>query len=101
LLLTAACTRFEHADVKVPSPSFWLRTPFPASYIIGVPWCVNTSVMFKVIRLERRLTNGEAWTLIGNCYLPVVGGALVTRVWGDSPRWNEYPLDVNVPIGHE
>src|SRR5262245_42579612 len=101
-LMLAACTpaelhdRVERFEVKLPAPT--MRMSYPVSHFAGLPWCVGGSALIKMARVERRLTNGETWTIVGSCMVPVVGGYIVRHAWGDSPAWNEYPIDLNGPI---
>ena len=99
LLLLSGCAqqrRLEEIDVKVPAPT--MRLSFPIGYAVGLPFCVGGTALVKMARVERRLTYGESWTVLGSCVVPVVGGYLVKRTFSDSPLWDQYPIDINGPI---
>jgi hypothetical protein len=98
LLLLAACSQrhLEESNIKLPAPTW--RMSYPTSHFVGLPWCIGGTTLIKMIHVERRLTNGESWVIIGSCVVPVVGGYVVKRVWDTHPLWNEYPIDINGPI---
>jgi hypothetical protein len=88
----------ERFEIKPLPPSLFFKLPFPMSYYIGLPWCIQGSVLIKMVRVQRRLTNGEIWKSTGGCLVPFVGGYAVERIWSKSPEWNKYPIEPYGPI---
>lgn len=59
------------------------------AYAFGIPVCFATGVMIESgIMLRRELTTAEAWTMFGNCILPVLGGIIVKDFFDRHPEFN-------------
>ena len=82
-------------DVKPPPMASKLS--WPASYLVNFPLCTAGSALLKLAAVERRLTNGETWRLLGSCALPLVGGYVVEKAFSQTKAWKEYPIDINGP----
>jgi hypothetical protein len=83
--------------IEPKPPPLASRLSWPASYATNLPLCIGGSALLKMTVVERKLTNGEIWRLLGSCALPLVGGYLVERTFGKSKAWNEYPIDIAGP----
>ena len=100
-IFLSGCSKkpIEEHNIRIPAPTKLDRSiKFPQSYFYGVTWCVPTTAMIKIVRVDRRLTNGEVWTIYGGCFLPLIGETIIEQIWGGHPEWNQFPPDPNGPI---
>jgi hypothetical protein len=68
---------------------------FITGYFMGLPWCGATATMLATVVLNRELKPREAFSIMGSCLLPIIGGMIVNHFW--NPKWDKlYTKENNV-----
>jgi hypothetical protein len=75
----------------IPNPSGLAHLSGGLYYGTGVITCAATAPMIFNAVMRREPTLGEAWSMFGNCVLPVVGGFIVRSLW--RPEWDLLPTE--------
>ena len=63
------------------------------SYVIGVPFCAATALMIDSLRKHRELKLSEAHIIVAGCFLPILGGLIMKRLYDEHPEWDLLPTE--------
>ena len=63
------------------------------SYVIGVPFCAASALMIDSLRKHRELKLSEAHIIVAGCFLPILGGLIMKRLYDEHPEWDLLPTE--------
>lgn len=78
----------KHWHPTAPSPLRFTHTPFVQAYVAWIPACFFSGVLIHDLYMPREFTTAEAWTLFGNCVIPILGGIAVKAAFDRHPEWD-------------
>ena len=82
----------KHWHPGAPNPLHFMHVPTIAAYGMWVPGCFATATIGATVVLQRELKLSEAWSIFGNCILPVAGGMMMRHLFAMHPEWDKLPL---------
>jgi hypothetical protein len=62
-------------------------------YVIGVPFCAASALMIDSLRKHRELKLSEAHIIVAGCFLPIIGGLIMKRLYDEHPDWDLLPTE--------
>lgn len=80
--------------IEGPEPTPLAAATLAKGYVLGLPWCFFTGVAIYSIVVKRELKRSEAFTVLGSCIVPVVGGIIMKKLFDAHPEWDELPGEV-------
>lgn len=63
--------------------------------VVGIAFCMPVNLMISAAIMDvnegRELRLSEAHEIVAGCLLPVIGPAIVRRLYQEHPEWNDLP----------